>query len=138
MRKLKTFVFLLINYIILIGFIFGIRILHKLDINIVYFAAVSSVIVILLVIFSFLEPQHLSKVLPKDSRASLILTLTLRFIPLTKRKILNIKHTQEMRGANFGRFGQFRNYLSLFIPSIVNIIKWSETLGEQLQMRGEK
>ena len=138
MRKLKTLIFLLANYAMLIGVIIGLRLLHGMEISVVYFVVISSVMVVMLVGFIFLEPQHLSKVLPKNSKASLILTLILRFVPLTKRRILNIKHAQEMRGAKFGKFSQFKNYLCLFIPSIVSIIKWSDILAENIQLRGGK
>jgi len=114
----------------------GLRKLHGMEINITYYITISSVIVILLGILSFIEPHHLEKVLPKNSTASLILILTLRFMPLVKRKILNIKYSQEMRGGNFGKIGQFKNYSCLLIPAIVNIIKWADNISEGIRMRG--
>ena len=114
----------------------GLRKLHGMEINLTYYIIISSVIIVLLAILSFIEPHHLEKVLPKNSTASLILILTLRFMPLVKRKILNIKHSQEMRGGNFGKIGQFRNYSCLLIPAIVTIIKWADNISEGIRMRG--
>lgn len=136
MKKPKIFLLLLLNYSFLIGFIIGLRKLHGMEINLTYYIIISSVIIVLLAILSFIEPHHLEKILPKDSTATLILILTLRFMPLTKRKILNIKHAQEMRGGNFGKIGQFKNYSCLLIPAIVNIIKWADNISEGIRMRG--
>jgi len=136
MKKLKTFLLLVLNYSFLIGFIIGLRKLHGMEISPTYFIAISSVIIVLLGVLSFIEPHHLEKVLPKDSTAALILILTLRFMPLVKRKVLNIKQAQQMRGGNFGKIGQFKNYSCLLIPAIVNIIKWADNVAESILMRG--
>jgi len=136
MRKLRIFLLLLLNYSFLIGFIIGLRKLHGMEIDLNYFIIISSVIIVLLGVLSFIEPRHLEKVLPKNSTAALILILTLRFMPLVKRKVLNIKQAQEMRGSNFGKIRQFKNYSCLLIPAIVNIIKWADNVSESILMRG--
>jgi len=136
MRKLRIFALLVLNYSFLIGFIIGLRKLHGMEIDLNYFIIISSVIIVLLGVLSFIEPRHLEKVLPKDSTAALILILTLRFMPLVKRKVLNIKQAQEMRGGNFGKMGQFKNYSCLLIPAIVNIVKWADSVAESILMRG--
>ena len=135
-KKLRTFVLLLLNYSFLIAFIIGLRKLHGIEIDLTYFIVISSVIIALLGIFSFIEPRHLERILPKNSTATLILILTIRFMPLVKRKVLNIKQAQEMRGGNFGKIGQFRNYSCLLIPAIINIIKWADNISENILMRG--
>jgi len=135
-KKLKTFLLLLLNYSFLIAFIIGLRKLHGLEIDLTYYIIISSVMVVLLGILCFIEPHHLEKILPKDSTATLILILTLRFMPLVKQKVVSIKQAQEMRGGNFGKIGQFKNYSCLLIPAIISIIKWADNVAENIIMRG--
>jgi len=137
-RKLKSFLFYLINYALLIAFIVGLRLAHGLEINVTYYLIISSVIIILLTAMFFIEPHHLEKILPKNSTAVLLLIFALRFMPLVKKKVTSIKQTQEMRGANFGRIGQFKNYACLLVPSIINILHWANAISEGISIREGK
>ena len=135
-RKLKILSLYLINYSILIGSIIGLRYLHGMDLNLVYFAIVSPILFSLLVLITFIKPEHIEKIFPEGSTVSLVLILTLRFAPLIKDKIMNIKHHQEIRGARFGKFSQFKNYMSLLVPSIILIIRWADNISEGIRIRG--
>ena len=137
-RRIKLYLLCVLNYSILIGSIIGIRYLHDMDLKFEYFITMSSVILFLLLIFVFIEPHHLEKLFSKNPTISLIFVLILRFMPLVKMRIMNIKQYQEIRGARYGRLSQFKNYLSLFIPSIINIMRWSNNISEGIQIRGEK
>ena len=137
-RKIKAFLFYLINYTILMSVIIGLRLAHGLEISTTYYIVISSVILFLLIVMVFVEPQHLEKIFPKNSTMALLFIFTLRFMPLVTRKVANIKQTQEMRGANFGRIGQFKNYACLLIPSIINIIRWANTISEGISVREGK
>ena len=134
-RKIKAFLFYLINYAILMVFIIGLRFAHGLEVSATYYIVISSVILFLLIVMAFIEPQHLEKIFPKNSTAALLFIFALRFMPLVKKKVVNIKQTQEMRGANFGRIGQFRNYACLLIPSIINVIRWANSISEGISVR---
>jgi len=134
-RKLKELLFYLVNYTILIVSIIGIRLAHDMEIDVTYYIVISSVILSLLVAMFFIEPHHLEKIFPKNSTATLLFVFALRFMPLVKKKVTNIKQAQEIRGANFGRLGQFKNYACLLIPSIINIIRWSNSISEGISIR---
>lgn len=136
--KVRAYISLLIRYAILIGMVIGFRALYGLDLRLEFYAVLSVVIAILLLVFTFIEPRHLEKVLPKGSKVALIVTLTLRFLPLMRMKVENIKHTQQMRGAKFTGLHQIPNYLSLFIPSIIVSMNWADRLCDGLIMRGEE
>ena len=135
-RKLRNYFSALMKYFMLIGIIIGIRALYGMELRPVFYGVMTGVVSLLLLGFSFLEPQHLEKVLPKDSTAALLVTLSLRFLPLMRRKVGNIKHTQEMRGAKFTGLSQIKNYLSLFIPAIVVSMNWANELSDGIRMRG--
>ena len=137
-RKLKVFLFYLINYTILMTFVIGLRLAHGMEISATYYIVISSVILFLLIVMAFIEPHHLEKIFPKNSTVSLLFIFALRFMPLVKKKVTIIKQTQEMRGANFGRVGQFKNYACLLIPSIINIIRWANTISEGISIREGK
>lgn len=137
-RKSKWYFAMLGNYFMLIGFILLLRHLYGMDLQLKFYGIMTIVISCLLAVFSFVEPRHFEKVLPKGSTASLLVVLTLRFLPLMKRRVENIKHTQEMRGAKFTGFNQIRNYLSLFVPSILGSMIWIGRLTDGLRIRGEK
>jgi len=135
-RKFKDLAKYALAYALLIAFIIGLRLLHHLPINYHYYIIISTIILSFLILFSFVEVKHIEKVLPKNSKASFIITLTFRFLPIAKQKIANIRNNQEMRGARFRGFAQVKNYLSLLVPSIIIGLKWSENVSEGIQMRG--
>jgi len=137
-RKLKGLLFYLINYTILMAFIIGLRLAHGMEIDTTYYIIICSVIVTLLIVMTFIEPQHLEKIFPKNSTVALLFIFALRFMPLVKKKVTAIKQTQEMRGANFGRIGQFKNYACLLVPAIINIIRWANAIGEGISVREGK
>ena len=137
-RKIKAFLFHSLNYALLIAFIIGLRLAHDMEISITYYVIISLVILVLLVVIAFIEPQHLEKIFPKNSTGALLFIFALRFMPLVKKKVANIKQTQEMRGANFGRIGQFKNYACLLIPSIINVIRWANAISEGISIREGK
>lgn len=136
MRKIKSLVRYLLLYSLLIAFILGLRMLHHLEINWHYYMVITISIFSFITIFSFLEPKHIERILPKNSKALILLTLMLRFVPLAGQKVNNIKSNQQMRGAKFGRLGQVKNYASLLIPAIVVAMKWSDNVAEGIKMRG--
>jgi len=135
-RKFKDLAKYIGFYSLAIAFIIGLRRLHHMEIDWHYYTIVTIIILSCLIVFSFIEPEHIERVLPKNSRASLILTLTLRFLPLAKQKIANIKNNQQMRGANFKGFSQVKNYMSLLIPSVIVALRWSDNVSEGIKMRG--
>lgn len=137
-NRLKWYLLMLGNYCMLIGVIVGLRALYDMDLQLRFYGIMTGVIMVLLTLFSFAQPRHVEKLFPKGSTASLILVLTLRFLPLMQRKVSNIKHTQQMRGAKFTGVGQFKNYLSLFVPTILCSMTWANRLTEGLRIRGEK
>lgn len=137
-RGIKAYLSLLVRYLILIGVLIGIRALYGLDLNLTFYAILTSVIATLLLLFSFIDPQHLEKLFPKDSNAALLIVLIFRFLPVMRMKVGNIKHTQEMRGAKFTGLSQIKNYLSLFVPAILVSMNWADRLCEGLLMRGEE
>lgn len=137
-RKAKMLLFYLANYTILMAFIIGMRLAHSLEIDITYYIIISSVILVLLTAMTFITPHHLEKLLPKNSVAVSLLIFSLRFMPLVKKKVTNIKQAQEMRGASFGRIGQFKNYACLLIPSIVGVIRWADIISEGISVREGK
>ena len=135
-KRIKTLTKYTILYSLLIAFVIGLRLLHHMEINWNYYLVIGVIIFCLLVVFSFIEPKHLERILPKNSKVSLMVVLTLRFLPLSKQKISNIKDNQEMRGASFRGFAQVRNYLSLLIPAIIAALRWSDNVSEGILMRG--
>lgn len=135
-RKIKSLIKYLGMYVSLIASIIGLRLLHGMDIPVNYFITISIVIFSFLILFFFIEPKHIERVLPKNSKLSLIAVLILRFLPLSKQKIINIKNNQEMRGAKFKGLRQLKYYISLLIPAVIVAIKWADNLSEGLRMRG--
>lgn len=136
MRKFKNLVKYLLAYSLLIGFILGLRMLHHLEINWHYYMVITISIFSFVTIFSFLEPKHIERILPKNSRVLILLTLMLRFVPLAGQKVSNIRSNQQMRGAKFRGLSQVKNYASLLIPAIVVAMKWSDNVSESILMRG--
>ena len=137
-RKVKGYFSAVSKYFLLIGIIIGFRALYGVGINLKFYGIMTAVVATLLLIFSFIEPKHLEKVLPKNSTVAFLVTLSLRFLPLMKRKVGNIKHTQQMRGAKFTGLSQVKNYLSLFIPAIIVSMNWSNELSDSIRTRGEE
>ena len=137
-NRLKWYLIMAGNYVMLIGVIVGLRALYGMDLQLKFYGIMTVVIMVLLTLFSFAQPHHVERLFPKGSTVALILVLTLRFLPLMRRKISNIKHTQQMRGAKFTGISQFKNYLSLFIPAILCSMTWANGLIEGLRMRGEQ
>lgn len=134
---LKWYLLTIGNYCVLIGAIIGLRALYGMDLQLKFYGIMAIAITTLLAVFSFVQPRHIEKLLPKGSTAALVVTLTLRFLPLMRRKVSNIKHAQQMRGAKFTGLAQFKNYLSLFIPSILCSMTWADGIVEGLRIRGE-
>lgn len=135
-RKLKRYFSVLTKYFLLIGIVIGIRALYGMELRLMFYGVMVGVVSLLILGFTFLEPRHLEKILPKDSTAALLVTLSLRFLPLMKRKVENIKHTQQMRGAKFTGPSLIKSYLSLFIPAIIASLNWSNELIDSIKTRG--
>jgi len=137
-RKARSYFSALAKYLLLIGIIVGIRAIYGMELRPMFYGIMTGVVSLLLLGFTFLEPQHLEKILPKNSTAALLVTLSLRFLPLMRRKVGNIKHTQQMRGAKFTGLSQIKNYLSLFIPAIIVSMNWANELSDSIRIRGEE
>lgn len=134
--KLKQLAKYLFAYSILIGIIIGIRLLHGMEINWHYYITITIVIFSFVVLLSFLKPEHLERILPKNSKLALIMQLILRFLPVVKMHINNIKNSQEMRGVNYRGINQLKNSYSLLIPSMLIAMRWSDNITEGISMRG--
>lgn len=135
-RKIRDLVKYIIAYALLIAFIIGLRLLHGLSISLTYYIVITSIILVLLIGLAFVEIKHVEKLFPESSRVGLMISLTLRFLPLAKQRISNIRQNQEMRGAKFKGFNQVKNYLSLLVPSVIVSIRWADNVSEGILMRG--
>lgn len=134
--ELKRLVRFLGLYGLLIGFIFFLRIVFNQPIDFHYYAIISSFVIFFIVVFAFIKPHHIERVLPEDWKITQVISLALTLEPLMERRIQNIKEAQEARGANFRGFGMIRGYISLLVPSIIQTLRWSDTLSESLKIRG--
>lgn len=135
-KKIKSLVKYTMLYVLLIAIIIGLRLLRHLPINWHYYLIMMITIFSFITLFSFLEPKHLERILPKNSTVLIVMTLILRFIPLAKQKVSNIRNNQEIRGAKFRGLGQVKNYSNLLIPSIIVALKWSDNASAGILMRG--
>lgn len=134
--ELKRLIRFLALYGMLLIFILFLRWIHGLDINYHYYFFISTFVVVFIVIFSFIKPHHIEKILPEKWKITKVISLALVLEPLMERRISNIKETQEARGASFRGLKMIKGYLSLLIPSIVQTLRWSNNLTESLKMRG--
>lgn len=87
-------------------------------------------------ITKLLKPLKLLKFPLSDF--SLILFISLRFIPILYEEFLTIKNAQKMRGVNFnGSFiTKILNLKSILIPLFLSTIRRADTLSESLMVRG--
>lgn len=70
---------------------------------------------------------------------SFMITTAIRFIPTIDRKRILILDAQKARGANFnekGLFGQFKVYIPVMVPLIINSILMADTLAIAMLNRG--
>lgn len=86
---------------------------------------------------SYLSPLSKIKV-PVDDIAT-ILSITLRFIPLTAKEYLSIKEAQWSRGANFDEgpiIGRIKSHCSILIPLFINMFRKADVLAMSMDARG--
>jgi len=136
--RLKWFLVMLWNYGVLIAITSGLRFISGMDFDYRRYAIMTPIVVCFLAFSTFVKPEHIDKVFPKDSRIALLLILTLRFSPIMLRRMTNIKHAQQMRGARFDGTSQISNFVCLMVPTMVMSLAWATRLADSLQTRGEK
>lgn len=86
---------------------------------------------------SFLQPLSKIKV-PVDDVAT-ILSITLRFIPLTAKEYFSIKEAQWSRGANFDEgpiLGRVKAHCAILIPLFINMFRKADLLAMSMDARG--
>lgn len=86
---------------------------------------------------SYLAPLSKLKV-PVDDIAT-ILSITLRFIPLTAKEYLAIKEAQWSRGANFDEgpmIGRIKAHCSILIPLFISMFRKADVLAMSMDARG--
>lgn len=135
-RKIKQLLRYFGLYSILMAIIYGLRYFHNMGMDWNYYVKITIVMFSFITVFSFLEPKHLEKILPKNSRIAMIVTLIWRFLPVVGIKISNIKHNQEMRGVKYRGFGQIKHNLSILLPAMIVTLIWSNNITESIKMRG--
>ena len=135
-KIIKRLAIIIMEYALLISVIIGVRAMHDMDLQLGYYMVMTCIVIPIVIVVVFIKPEHIEKLFKKDSTISMIFVLALRFLPLINRRITNIKHNQQMRGAKYGIISQFKNYLSLFIPAVVSSISWAQRLGDGLRIRG--
>lgn len=85
----------------------------------------------------YLTPLKLIK-FPVDD-ISMVMSLTLRFIPLILEETQKIKKAQESRGVFFDRgniFKRIKNYVSLIIPLLISSFSRSTEMADAMEIRG--
>lgn len=86
---------------------------------------------------SYLSPLYAFKV-PVDDIAA-ILSIALRFIPLTAKEYFSIKEAQWSRGANFDEgpiLGIVKAHCSILIPLFINMFRKADSLAMSMDARG--
>lgn len=85
----------------------------------------------------YLTPLKIIK-FPVDD-ISMVMSLTLRFIPLILEETQKIKKAQESRGILFDRgniFKRIKNYISLIIPLLISSFSRSSEMADAMEIRG--
>ena len=135
MNKIKSVLQLFVIYLITIGTIIGIRLLHGMSANLNYYAVVSIVILCLIIGFSMLRLKHVDKLLSKYPKIRVLVVMTMNFLPIAKKKINSVMDNQYMRGIK-PKSKSPKKYLSFLIPSVISAMIWADNATESIRMRG--
>ncbi len=85
---------------------------------------------------SLLKPLRALRV-PVDDAATM-LSIAVRFIPLTAEELVRVRNAQAARGAKFGEGGPWQRifqWRTVFIPLVVRLFRRADVLGQSMDAR---